>query len=159
MPEISSLPLLLQERRLEHLTHTALHLIMGSRRRFAGIEFLKKSVSPTALEVAPAVWSARYFQVRLETKYLPICISNKSVGCRRTGSINVLHFFNTCELCEHKITEFSTHKTRSGTRSGSRHTSADAFTSSPVSTRSQNPCSRATDRLPSADRIKSCSRG
>ncbi|KAJ4424466.1 hypothetical protein N0V82_000790 [Gnomoniopsis sp. IMI 355080] len=52
----------LQEQRLEHLTHTALHLFLGSKKRVSGIQTLKKRVSPTALEVAPAVWSSQYFQ-------------------------------------------------------------------------------------------------
>lgn len=67
LPEICNLPLDLQEQRLEHLTHTALHLFLGSRKRFPGFQILKKPESITALEVAPAVWSFRYFQVCLRT--------------------------------------------------------------------------------------------
>lgn len=63
-PEIYSLPVEAQKERLEYLTHTALHLILGSKKRFPSIQILKKAGSPAVLDIAPAVWDARHFQVR-----------------------------------------------------------------------------------------------
>lgn len=67
VPQIYGLALELQGKRLEHLTHTALHSVLGSRKRFSGIQFLEKPESPTVLDISPGVWNSRYFQARLES--------------------------------------------------------------------------------------------
>lgn len=64
IPELYSLPREVQAKRLEHLTHAALHSILGSHKRLSGIRVLKTAGSLAALDIAPAVWSPRYVQVR-----------------------------------------------------------------------------------------------
>lgn len=63
IPHIYSLPSAAQKTRLERLTHTALHLILGSKKRIAGMRTLNHAGSTPVLEIAPAVWSSQYFQV------------------------------------------------------------------------------------------------
>lgn len=56
----------LQQERLQNLTHTALKSLLGLGKRFLGFRFLHRPECPTLLEIAPAVWNARYFQVHLQ---------------------------------------------------------------------------------------------
>lgn len=53
----------LQEGRLEQLTHTALYYLLGLKKKFSDTHFLVRADSPSLLEMAPAVWNARYFLV------------------------------------------------------------------------------------------------
>lgn len=46
-----------------HLTHNALHLMLGTRKRCLGDLCLDGTKPPALLELAPAVWNAQYFQV------------------------------------------------------------------------------------------------
>lgn len=57
------LPPELQADRVVHLTHNALNLMLGMRRRYRGIWCLRGTKPPALLELAPAVWNAQYFQV------------------------------------------------------------------------------------------------
>lgn len=58
------LPPDVQAERVVHLTHNALSLLLGMRRRCLGIWCLQGTKPPALLELAPAVWNAQYFQVR-----------------------------------------------------------------------------------------------
>lgn len=57
------LPPDVQAERVVHLTHNALNLLLGMRRKSMGIWCLKGTKPPALLELAPAVWNAQYFQV------------------------------------------------------------------------------------------------
>ncbi|KAF3766222.1 hypothetical protein M406DRAFT_330055 [Cryphonectria parasitica EP155] len=52
----------LQKDKLGSLTHAALSLLLGSRKRFDGIRCIRPRDCVTLLDIAPAVWSAHYFQ-------------------------------------------------------------------------------------------------
>lgn len=62
-PVIYSLAPDSQKERLEILTHTALNSLLGLKKRFSGVQFLARTESSSLLEMAPAVWNARYFLV------------------------------------------------------------------------------------------------
>lgn len=52
-----------QAERVVYLTQNALNLMLGMRKRCLGIRFLRGTKPPALLEIAPAVWNARHFQV------------------------------------------------------------------------------------------------
>lgn len=52
-----------QAERVTHLTHHALNLVLGMKKRSPGIRYLKRTKPPALLELAPGVWNAQYFQV------------------------------------------------------------------------------------------------
>lgn len=60
-----------QAERVVYLTQNALNLMLGMRRRCLGIRFLKGTKPPALLEIAPAVWNARHFQVSNLTASTP----------------------------------------------------------------------------------------
>ncbi|ROV97703.1 hypothetical protein VMCG_07364 [Cytospora schulzeri] len=47
----------LQAEKLRHLTHNALNLLVGLKKKPSGIRFLKPPKSPSLLDLAPAVWN------------------------------------------------------------------------------------------------------
>lgn len=58
------LPPDLQAEKLNHLTHNALNLIVGLKKKPPGVRLLKSSKLPALLDLAPAVWNSVHFQVR-----------------------------------------------------------------------------------------------
>lgn len=60
--EFHDLPPGTQEERLTHLTHNALNLVIGLKKRPPGLRLLKPPQSPALLDLAPAVWNSVYFQ-------------------------------------------------------------------------------------------------
>ncbi|KUI60626.1 hypothetical protein VP1G_07825 [Cytospora mali] len=52
----------LQAERLKSLTHNALNVMIGLKKRPSGIRLLKPSKSPTLLDLAPAILNAVFFQ-------------------------------------------------------------------------------------------------
>lgn len=62
-PEIYTLMPDQQEKRLEGLTHISLNVLLGLRRKYSGCQVQGRAIFPTLMEMAPAVWNARYFQV------------------------------------------------------------------------------------------------
>lgn len=58
-----NLPSDVQAEELKHLTHNALNLIVGLKKKPTDVRLLKRSRSPTLLDLAPAVWNSTYFQV------------------------------------------------------------------------------------------------
>lgn len=71
------LPLDLQAGRVVHLTHNALNLMLGMRKRCLGIWCLKWTSPPALLELAPAVWNAQYFQVSKSDSYYPLGLTRR----------------------------------------------------------------------------------
>lgn len=158
VPDIYSLAVELQAKRLEHLTHTALLSVFGSRKRFPGIRFLEKPGSLTAIHVAPAVWIPRFFQVCLGPD-LDDFTSNRHTGRNLAGSVGVFHFFRTWEPDELRVTESSSQNTESGARSTSGVTPTNAFAYPPVDARSETPSSNTSGRPQIPGRSRLCGRG
>lgn len=63
-PDIYTLTPDQQKKRLARLTHISLNSLLGLRKKYSGCQIQGRAQCPTLLEMAPAVWNARYFQVR-----------------------------------------------------------------------------------------------
>lgn len=72
--EFHNLPPDLQAERLKQLTHHALNLLVGLKKKPCGVWLMKPSKLPTLLDLAPAVWNSVSFQVRPsnKTSYFPL---------------------------------------------------------------------------------------
>ncbi|PSR82236.1 hypothetical protein BD289DRAFT_21626 [Coniella lustricola] len=75
----------LRNSRIEHLTHIAINLVLGYRKRFMEIKSDRRLDSPTLLDIAPAVWNAYYFQeIASRTRLVPMVSS--ALGSMRVSN-------------------------------------------------------------------------
>lgn len=84
--EFHDLPPGLQEERLKHLTHNALNLLVGLKKRPPGLRLLKPLQSPALLDLAPAVWNSVSFQDLFARTQLVPSISSALANLTSTQS-------------------------------------------------------------------------
>lgn len=95
------LPLDVQTERVVHLTHNALNIMLGMRKRCPGIWCLNGTKPPALLELAPAVWNAQYFQVsKCDSSYSWDLTRNPE--CCYSGTVASSYI-----LCAGKLDEYS----------------------------------------------------
>ncbi|KAJ0125167.1 hypothetical protein J7T55_006511 [Diaporthe amygdali] len=75
-----------QAERVTHLTHHALNLVLGMKKRSPGIRYLKRTKPPALLELAPGVWNAQYFQNVVTRAQLVPAISSALANLTSTQS-------------------------------------------------------------------------
>lgn len=112
-PELYSLAPELQEIRLESLTHVALNSLFGLKKRFSGVRLTGRAKFPTLLDLTPAVWNARYFQVRDE-QLSQAALSNLLLGSCFPDTASTVHILGSGRSAQHELVDPPTKITKPG---------------------------------------------
>lgn len=112
-PELYSLAAESQEKRLESLTNVALNSLFGLKKRFPGVRLTGRAKFPALLDLSPAVWNARYFQVWVQ-QISQAALSNVLAGSGLSGTANTVHIVSFGRSPQHDLVSPPTEITKSG---------------------------------------------